>query len=136
MKDELTIEVRVRYSDTDQMGVVYYANYFTWLEVARTEFFRVKGFNYRDIEKERSLALPVVEASCSYKSPALYDDLVVIKTRVAKVKNSSLLFEYNLYNKETNKLLAHASTAHAFIDIGQRKPVRIPKDIRQALECA
>lgn len=133
MSEEFQVEIRVRYSDTDQMGVVYYANYFTWLEIARTEFLRSKGISYQRIENEKQLALPVVEAYCKYKFPAKYDDVVVIKTSISKMMNTKLRFDYKLINKETEQLLATAFSVHVFID-KERKPVRIPSRIREAFE--
>jgi acyl-CoA thioester hydrolase len=132
MGREFSWEIRVRYADTDQMSVVYYANYFVWLETARTEFLRSLGIDYRSIEKEKQLALPVIEAYCRYKSPAQYDDIVEIKTKVSQLKNSSLRFDYSLINKESGELLAEAYTTHVFIN-NQRRPVRIPEKIREAL---
>ena len=133
MKKEFCFEIRVRYSDTDKMGVVYYSNYFTWLEVARTEMFRSFGLDYRSIEKDKQLALPVIEAHCQYKSPARYDDIVLIETKISKMKNTSLRFDYNLINKDTGKLLALAYTTHVFID-KNRKPVKIPEEIKEVLK--
>jgi acyl-CoA thioester hydrolase len=115
------------------MGVVYYANYFIWLEIARTEFLRSQGVDYKSIEKEKKLALPVVEAYCKYKAPARYDDVVVIKTKVSQVKSSTLRFDYELLNKQTNELLVEAYTTHVFIG-RNRKPVRIPQEIMSVLE--
>jgi acyl-CoA thioester hydrolase len=132
MSKEFTWEVRVRYADTDQMGVVYYANYFVWLEIARTEFLRSLGIDYRSIEKEKQLALPVIEAYCKYKAPAKYDDIILVKTVASQVKNSGLRFDYKLIKKESGMLLAEAHTAHVFID-SERKPVRIPDKIKSLL---
>ena len=117
MNKEFSLEVRVRYADTDQMGVVYYANYFVWLEIARTEFLRSLGINYRNIEQEKQLALPVVEAYCKYRTPAKYDEIVLIKTKVSQVKNSSLRFDYRLFNKETGGLLADAYTVPRILPV-------------------
>lgn len=133
MSNDFSIEVRVRYADTDQMSVVYYANYFVWLEVARTEFLRSLGIDYRNIEKEKKLALPVVEAYCKYKAPARYDDIIVIVIKISFVKNSSFRFDYKLFNKANNELLAEAYTSHVFID-KDRRPVKIPEQIRNILE--
>ena len=133
MNKEFSAEVRVRYADTDQMGVVYYANYLVWLEVARTEFLRSLGIDYRNIEKEKQLALPVVEAYCKYKAPARYDEIIMIRIKVSQVKNSSLRFDYSLFNKENNELLAVAYTTHVFID-KDRRPVRMPKEIQNMFE--
>ena len=133
MSKEFSLENRVRYADTDQMNVVYYANYFVWLEVARTEFLRSLGVDYRSMEKEKRLALPVVEAYCKYKAPARYDDIVVIKVKASLVKNSTLRFDYKLFNKENNALLAEAYTSHVFIDSERRRPVRMPDKIKSLL---
>ena len=133
MKKEGIVQIRVRYADTDQMGVVYYANYFVWLEVARTEFLRDLGAEYRAMEENEKLALPVIEASCKYKAPARYDDIVLIKTLITQIRNTSFKFEYELLNKQANQLLATASTSHVFIN-SQRKPVQIPHKLRDVLE--
>lgn len=133
MNKEFTTEVRVSYRDTDQMGVVYYANYFAWFEVARTELLRSQGITYREIEKEKRLALPAVEVHCKYKAPARYDDIVVIKTAITQMKNTSLRFDYTLFHKESGELLATAYTMHVFID-ENRRPVRIPDFIRNVIE--
>lgn len=133
MSKEFIYEVRVSYRDTDQMGVVYYANYLAWFEAARTELLRAHGITYRVIEKERRLALPAVEVHCKYKAPARYDDIVAVTTKISEMKNTSLRFEYEVYNKETKELLATASSTHVFID-ENRRPVRIPDDIRKVVE--
>lgn len=133
MSKEFCIEVRVRYADTDQMAVVYYANYFVWLETARTEFLRSKGIDYRNIEKEKKLSLPVLEAYCKYKAPARYDDIILIRTKASRVKSSTLRFDYSLLNKKSGKLLAEAHTTHVFID-KNRKPVRMPQEVKNLLE--
>jgi len=133
MVKEFSTEVRVRYADTDQMGVVYYANYLVWLEIARTEFLRFLGVDYRSIEKEKELSLPVIEAYCKYKSPARYDDIILIKTKASQMKSSFLRFDYELFNKETKELLAEAYTTHVFID-KNRKPVRMPQEIKDILD--
>ena len=105
---------------------------FVWLEIARTEFLRSLEVDYRSIEKEKRLALPVIEAYCKYKAPARYDDIIVVKTVASQVKNSSLRFDYKLIDKESGVLLAEAYTMHVFID-NERKPVRIPDKIKSLL---
>lgn len=119
-------EIRVRYQETDNMGVVYYANYLVWFEIARTEYLRSCGISYRQIEK-RGLYLMVVSASCKYKSPARYDDVVRIQSWISALKNSSLRFEYNLFVGE--KLIATGESVHVFTN-ESRKPVRIPEEVR------
>ena len=93
---EHTIELRVRYEETDQMGVVYYANYLVWFEVARTEHFRAKGIEYRKIEDEEKLYIPVIEACCRYKAPLKYDDLVTVTSKVTDAGSSRITFEYEV----------------------------------------
>ena len=119
-------EIRVRYQETDNMGVVYYGNYFTWFEVARTEYFRSLRLVYRDLEA-KGVYLMVASASCQYKCPARYDDRVNIRTWVSELKNSSLKFEYELYISE--KLIAAGESAHVFTN-KSGKPISIPEEIR------
>jgi acyl-CoA thioester hydrolase len=103
--------VRVRYAETDKMGVVYYGNYFTWFEVGRTDLCRQCGFSYRDMEIERDAYLMVVSASCRYRSPARYDDDLVIRTRIAAFARRTMTFEYRV-EAAGRGLLAEGSTAH------------------------
>lgn len=120
-------QIRVRYQETDNMGVVYYANYFIWLEVARTEYLRSAGVSYRHLE-ERGMYLMVASASCQYKAPARYDDVVRMQTWIPKIKNSSLDFAHKLYIGD--RLIATAESVHVFTNkIG--KPIRIPKEIQE-----
>lgn len=119
-------QIRVRYQETDNMGVVYYANYFIWLEVARTEYFRSSGISYRHIEEKGSYMM-VAGASCQYKAPARYDDVVRIQTWIANMRNSSLDFAHKLYIGE--RLIATGESVHVFTN-KSGKPVRIPKEIR------
>lgn len=119
-------QIRVRYQETDNMGVVYYANYFVWMEVARTEYLRSAGVSYRHIE-EKGMYLMVAGASCRYKAPARYDDIVRIETWISKMKNSSLDFAHKLYISD--KLIATGESVHVFTN-KNGKPIRIPKEIR------
>jgi len=125
---EHTIEFRVRYEETDQMGVVYYANYLVWFEVARTEFFRARGVEYRKLEEEDKLYLPVIEANCRYKSPLKYDDVVTVHTKFASAGASRIMFEYSV--KSAEKVNAIGWTKHAFID-AEGKPVKVPAKVRK-----
>ena len=119
-------EIRVRYQETDNMGVVYYANYFIWFEVARTEYLRSAGISYRQLE-EKGMYLMVAGASCQYKSPAKYDDVVRIQTWISKMKNSSLDFAHKLYIGD--RLIATGESVHVFTNrVG--RPIRLPKEIR------
>ncbi|MBP7055971.1 MAG: acyl-CoA thioesterase [Candidatus Omnitrophica bacterium] len=118
--------IRVRYQETDNMGVVYYANYFVWFEIARSEYFRSMGISYREMEN-RGLFMMVVGASCAYKAPSRYDDVVKIQAWVPEVKNTSIKFGYKLFVGD--KLIATGESAHVFTD-KSRRPVRIPQEIR------
>lgn len=118
-------EIRVRYQETDQMGLVYHTNYFVWCEIGRTELLRSTGMSYKDIEGE-GIYLPVVEVLCRYKIPARYDDVVSIETQVAKLTGVRIDFHYQLFRKSDGVLLAEAETHHAFVDAAGR-PVNIKK---------
>lgn len=123
-------EVRARYEETDQMGVVYYGNYYTWFEVGRNEFMRSLGMSYRDLE-QAGVLLPAVESHCVYKIPARYDDLILIRTRVRDLSGVKISFGYEVIRKEDRALLAHGKTVHAFVDVGTFKPVNIKRRYRE-----
>ena len=125
-------EQRVYYSDTDHGGVVYYANYLKWFEIGRTEILRENGFDYADFEKQGILA-PVVEVHCNYKSPASYNDIIIIKTAIENIGNTSIKFHYDVIRKKGKKLLADGHTVNVFVDKKTMKPIRIPDDLRKAL---
>lgn len=120
-------ELRVRYQETDSMGVVYYANYLVWFEVARTEHFKSFGVSYRDMEAD-GLYLMVAGVTCQYKSPARYDDLVRVESWVPEVKNSSLKFGYKLFVGD--RLIATGESVHVFTN-KSGKPIRVPQNIRE-----
>ena len=124
-------EHRVRYSDTDHFGVVYYARYLDWFEAGRTEILRDHGITYADLEKQGFFA-PVVEIKVNYKKPARYDDIVVLETTVESIGNSSIKFLYKVLDKKTNELLVEAYTVNVFIT-KEMKPVRVPDEVRGAL---
>ena len=130
----MTVEARLRviYGDTDQMGVVYYANYLRYFEFARSEYFRAKGGSYRELEQE-GRHLPVIEASCSYKAAARYDDVIVIRLEVTELKRASFTFAYEIRRAADERLLCTGTTLHACID-SDGKPVRIPDEVAQAIE--
>ena len=116
----VTTEVRVRYAETDQMGIVYYANYLVWFEIGRVELLRSLGLAYSQLETEHECILPVVEASCRYRSPARYDDPILIETRPALLRGSVLKFGYRILRKPANgeepTLLAEGETVHVVCD--------------------
>jgi acyl-CoA thioester hydrolase len=111
-------ELRVIYGDTDQMGVVYYANYLRYFEAGRNEFIRARGLRYRDFEARFGLRLPVAEATVSYRVPARYDDLLTIETSLAEVKRASARFAYRLLRD--GEVLATGHTVHACVDLDGR----------------
>ena len=115
--------LRVRYAETDQMGVVYYANYFVWCEIGRVEFFRQLGYDYKQMEIEDDCHLPVVESHCRYRAPARYDDEVVIETRVTALRSSVIKFAYRILrlNADDEQLLAEAETVHVTVDKSMQK---------------
>ena len=104
---------RVRYAETDQMGMAYYANYLIWMEVGRSDFCRECGFSYRDLEREEQAFLTVAEATCRYLSPARYDDEVLVETELARVRSRVVEFAYRIKRGET--LLAEGKTVHVVI---------------------
>ena len=122
-------EIRVRYEETDNMGVVYYGNYFTWFEVARTEYLRALGVSYREMEKEGTY-LMVAQASCRYRSPARYDDLVRIESWISEIKSSSLKFGYKLFVQD--RLIATGDSVHVFTNKSAR-PIRIPQGFKAVI---
>ncbi len=119
-------EIRVIYGDTDQMGVVYYANYLRFFEAARNEFIRAKGLRYRDFEAEHGLLLPVVEAAVQYKQPARYDDLLTVEISLAEARRASARFDYRILRGE--ELLVTGHTVHACVAADGRIQ-RMPKDL-------
>jgi len=123
--------VRVRYADTDQMGVVYYANYLVWFEVGRTEWLRDAGWNYRDME-EAGISLPVIEAHCEYRQSARYDDEIEIRTRAAALTPVRLRFDYQAVRTAGEVLVAEGHTVHAAVGINGR-PCRLPARVREFL---
>jgi acyl-CoA thioester hydrolase len=117
--------VRVRYAETDQMGVVYHSNYIVWMEVGRVEYCRAEGLSYRDLE-DAGLRLAVIEINCRYVAPARYDDEVDIDTAVAKASARGVHFEYKMRNSMSGQLLAEGYSRHLFLGPDMR-PVRLPE---------
>ena len=125
------LEIRVIYGDTDQMGVVYYANYLRYFEAARSNFLRERGRSYRDFERNGVL-LPVVEAHVRYHVPARYEDVIHVEPIVVEVKGASLRFEYSV--TRGGELVATGWTVHACIDQKSGRPTRFPPEIRALLQ--
>jgi len=126
-------ELRVYYSDTDHGHVVYYSNYLKWFEIGRTEILRQVGFDYSDFEK-RNLIAPVVEVKCNYKQPARYNDIIIIKTTIDNIGNSSIKFNYDIIRKKDNVLLANGYTVNVFVNMKTKKSTAIPDNLRKALQ--
>ena len=110
-----TVRLRPRYKETDQMGVVYYSNYLVWFEIGRTDLLRDLGLNYKDVEEKGAL-LPVLKCECNYKSPAKYDDILIINTRISELKKVGMSFTYEIIRPSDNKLIADGMTKHVFLD--------------------
>lgn len=124
--------LRVRYAETDQMRIVYYANFFVWFEIGRTDFCRQQGFAYRDMEEHDGLYIIVAEARCRYKAPARYDDEILVRTRLRSCRKRVLVFGYEIYRQDDDELLAEGETVHVITDRGGRPRV-LPEKYRQLL---
>jgi len=112
MLDYHDFTVRVRYAETDQMGVVYHSNYLIWFEVGRVELMRSLGFDYKRMEVEDDTFIVVADVHCRYHHPALYDDLLTVRTCILEAKTRTLKFGYELFRQQDNKLLATGHTIH------------------------
>jgi acyl-CoA thioester hydrolase len=123
--------VRVRYAETDRMGVVYYANYFVWFEVGRTDLLRESGWNYRDMEAE-GFGLPVIEAHCRYRQSAKYDDEIEVRTIGEMLSPVRVKFSYEVVRAADAATLATGTTVHATLGRDGR-PCRLPERVRVAL---
>ncbi len=122
--------VRVRYAETDQMGVVYHSNYIVWFEVGRVEMLRQMGFTYREMEKQDGTHIAVVEVRCRFKAPALYDDTILVRTSLMNVRDSLLHFGYEILRETDGTLLAEGETVHIVVG-ADFKRTPIPDKYRQ-----
>lgn len=125
-----TTNIRVRYAETDQMGVAYHGNYFAWFEVGRVELMRSLGFTYSRMEEEENCLLPVVEASCRYRRPVRYDDLLTLETSVQALRGAVVVFAYRLLRD--GALLADAETKHVAVSRTLERR-RLPEAYQAAL---
>lgn len=123
--------MRVRYAETDRMGVVYYANYFVWFEVGRTEWLRDTGWSYLEMERD-GISLPVIEAHCEYRHPARYDDELEVRTRAALLSAVRIRFDYDVVRSADGTITASGHTVHAALDVNGR-PCRLPSRVRALL---
>jgi acyl-CoA thioester hydrolase len=127
----VSTQLRVIYGDTDQMGVVYYANYLRFFEAGRNEFIRARGLRYRDFEELFQLRLPVAEVGVSYQQPARYDDLIRVEVSLQDVRRASARFGYRLL-RDDGELLATGHTVHACVDLDGRIR-RLPRELLERL---
>lgn len=124
---ELTVEshLRVRYAETDQMGVVYHTNYLIWMEIGRTDYCRRCGFQYATMEREEGAFLAVAQAQCRFLASARYDDEIVIQTRLGELRSRQIKFSYSIHRQIDNLLLAEGETVHIVIN-REGRPMRFP----------
>jgi acyl-CoA thioester hydrolase len=120
-KNVCETRVRVRYAETDQMGVVYHANYFVWFEIGRVEMLRQLGFSYRDMEQSDGCFIAVADARCRYKAPAKYDDEITVRTHLKNVRESVIHFGYELFRAADGAVLAEGETTHVVTDAAMKK---------------
>jgi acyl-CoA thioester hydrolase len=126
-----SVELRVRYGETDQMGVVYHANYLVWCEIGRTEYIRAGGMSYADIERA-GVSLAVSDASLRFHAPARYDDLIRVETRLIELRSRTVTFEYHVLNAATGARLVSARTTLVSLDPSGR-PRALPPEVRERL---
>jgi acyl-CoA thioester hydrolase len=127
--------LRVRYAETDQMGVVYHSNHLIWFEVGRVELMRQMGFSYRDMEREDGCFIAVAEVKCRYRAPVYYDDEVLIRTRLKTVRESVVVFRYELVQAASNALVAEGETTHIVTD-SKMKVAPLPEKYLTAFRAA
>lgn len=124
--------LRVRYAETDAQGIVYYANYFVWFEVGRVNYLREVGFDFREREKQ-GISFVIAEARCRYHASARFDDPILIRTWIGRVRQRSFTFSYQVINQDTGILLAEGETVQVMMDPKTFKAIPIPKEFRQQL---
>ena len=129
------IRLRVRYAETDQMGMAYHANHFIWFEVGRVELLRQLGFSYRDMEQNDDCHIPVADARCRYRVPVVYDDEIVVRTHLKNVRESLVHFGYELRRASDGRLLAKGETMHIAVD-SKMKITAFPEKYMKALRAA
>lgn len=130
--ESMDLEIRVRYSETDQMGVVYHGNYAQYFEMGRVEWLRNLGISYKNLEEE-GVMLPVVSLSVIYKKPALYDELLKLRTTFKKCTAVRIEFDYELFN-EAGELLTTANSILVFMDANTRRPMGAPEIVKERLK--
>lgn len=131
MKDHVDVEIRVRYAETDQMGVAYYANYLVWFEVGRSEFCRNRGFRYSDLEA-MGYKLVVTDVHCRYRSAARYDEVVTTRTWLKKMNRRMITFGYQVLRQGSGEILAEGETSHLCLD-AKNRPKTLPEEFARLL---
>jgi len=127
--------LRVRYAETDQMGVVYHSNHFVWFEIGRVELLRQLGFSYREMEQDDGCFIAVVDARCRYRAPAHYDDEIIVRTHLKNVRDSVIHFGYELVRVGDGILLAEGETTHIVTD-AEMKMAALPEKYMKAFRAA
>jgi acyl-CoA thioester hydrolase len=125
-------EIRVRYAETDQMGIVHHSNYLIWFEAGRSEFCRARGFSYKEMEEKENALMVVAECYCRYKAPAFYEDVLLIRTKIEELRSRSLRFVYEIYRPSDQSLLAEGETLHLVTD-NNKKVRSLPEVYRRKL---
>lgn len=130
MPDYAETTIRVRYAETDQMGVAYHSNYFIWFEVGRVELCRQLGFEYREMESQDDSFIVVAKAFCRYKRPARFDDVLTVRTRVTGSQRRMIRFGYEIFNQASGELIATGETLHVICD-REGRPKSLPEKYRK-----
>jgi acyl-CoA thioester hydrolase len=130
--DHVDAQIRVRYAETDQMGIVYHANYLVWFEIGRVELLRSRGLPYRELEEREGCFIVVTRANATFHAPARYDDLLTVRTRIKRLNSRLVEFEYEMFD-EAGKKIATGETAHLVTD-RNGKPRRLPDQYLKDLE--
>lgn len=125
-------EIRVRYAETDKMGIVHHSNYLIWFEAGRSELCRARGFSYKEMEENDNALMVVAEGYCRYKSPAYYEDVLLVRTQVAEIRSRAIRFIYEIVRPADQMLLAEGETLHLVTD-HNRKVRQIPESYRGLL---
>ncbi len=129
---EFETRVRVRYAETDQMGVVYHANYLVWMEVARVDWCRAIGFDYREMEAVDGVVIAVVEVNCRYLYPARFDDEIAIRIEVKESTSKLMRFHYDMWRAGDGREVCKAETVHLYLSRERFRPIRLPQKYRAA----
>ena len=120
-------DIRVRYAETDQMGIVHHSNYLIWFEAGRSDLCRARGFSYKEMEEVDNALLVVAETYCRYKSPAYYEDIITVRVKLGEMRSRSLRFLYQVHRRSDDTIIAEGETLHVVTD--QNKRVRVLPDV-------